>query len=174
MHNTHLHKLIDAFADLFAAISCAQCVGVCVCVLHLSKLTRCFNLQCMWVVKPNLHPVPIQCTCNIWPPSYRLMPHWSIAETRWKKKVIIQLDIPNDFQFYPDDHDAEKNYTRQDIYESLIWLALARSASPWCCVSHGRTNIARVFLSATWFSLYVACPFEKHSPINRERERRER
>lgn len=47
-----------------------------------------------------------------------------------KKKVIIQLDIPNDFQFYPDDHDAEKNYTRQDIYESLIWLALARSASP--------------------------------------------
>lgn len=70
---TQTHRCVRRF--ICCHLMCTVCRCVCVCVLHLSKLTRCFNLQCMWVVKPNLHPVPIQCTCNIWPPSYRLMPH---------------------------------------------------------------------------------------------------
>lgn len=171
---THTYTNSSMRSQIYLLPSHVHSVSVCVCVCFIYPNSHGV-LICN--VCGSLNQISIQFPFNAHAIYGPRRTGWCPIEAlprRVEKKVIIQLDIPNDFQFYPDDHDAEKNYTRQDIYESLIWLALARSASPWCCVSHGRTNIARVFLSATWFSLYVACPFEKHSPINRERERRER
>lgn len=96
--NSFMHSQIYAPAHITMPRSTStNNARVRVCLLNLSELTRCFNLQCMWVVKPNLHAVPSNAH-GIYGPT-----GWCPAEAsqRSEEKVIIQLDIPNDFSYIP-------------------------------------------------------------------------